>query len=57
MTLQFWSSGECGAIPSLLLSPLWPTLVVPDRIPSMGQIELFEHLAVSKQILDGKLKC
>ena len=27
----------------------------PDKVPSMGQIELFDHLTVSKQITDVKL--
>ena len=32
-----WSFGEC--IP-LLPGPLWPGVVAPDRVLSMGQIEL-----------------
>ena len=37
--LQFW---ECGVTPSLLLhsGPLWPVVVVPIRVPSMGQIDV-----------------
>ena len=41
--LIFWSSGECAII--LLLSlrpgPLWPRVVVPVRVPSVSQINLY----------------
>ena len=35
---RMWST------PSLLLfpGPLWPRMVAPDRVQSMGQVELFE---------------
>ena len=37
--------------PSLLLlpGPLWPRAAVPDKVPSMDQIKLFEYLTVWKQ--------
>ena len=38
-------------LPSLP-GPLWPGVVTPDRILSMGQIELFDHLTVCKQMTD-----
>ena len=39
--LEIWGA---GCTPSLLLlpSPLWPGVVAPDRILSMGQIKLFD---------------
>ena len=37
---------------SLLLGPPQPGVAVPDRVPSMGQIELFNHLTECKQITD-----
>ena len=42
--IHFWRSEECGLLPSLqLLSvPLNPRLVVPVRVRSMGQIDLFK---------------
>ena len=30
------------SIPSLLLGPLWLGVVAPDRVLSMGQIQLFD---------------
>ena len=50
---QFWSFGECGVPPSFPLLPglLWPGVVVP----SLGQIELFNHLIVYKQMTSVKL--
>ena len=43
--------------PSLPLfqDPLWPRGVEPDRIKSMGQIELFNPLNVCKQMTDIEL--
>ena len=37
---------------SSLPGPLWPRVIAPDRILSMGQIELFDHLTVYKQMTD-----
>ena len=52
---QWWwdsSSGALGMWSStlLLLLPglLWPGTVVPVKVPSMGQIELFNHLQYLK---------
>ena len=41
----------------LLLGPLYPRVVVPVKVPSMGQVELFNHLTVSKQMTDIKMDC
>ena len=45
--------------PSLSLLPvlLWPGVEVFERVPSMSQIKLFDHLTVSKLMIDIKLKC
>ena len=44
---------------SLLLLPgsIRPKMVLLVRVPSIGQIELFNHLTVCKQMTDGKLNC
>ena len=31
---------------------LWPEVVAPDRVQSMGQIQLFDPLTVYKQMID-----
>ena len=45
MKLQFLSYGECGVTTTLPLLPgsLWPRVVVPISIPSMGQIDVLEN--------------
>ena len=45
--------------PSLLLHPgsLYPGVVAPDRVLSMGQIELFDILTACKQQTYAKLNC
>ena len=45
--------------PSLLLLPGPPRLgvVVSFRVLSMGEIKLFNHLSVCKQMTDVKLNC
>ena len=42
------------SIPSLpsLPGPLWPGMVAPDEVQSIGKIELFDHLTVCKQTTD-----
>ena len=55
-TICLWGSSP-GALWStsllpLLLGPLWPREETPDRVLSMGQIELFDHLIVCKQMTD-----
>ena len=39
----------------LLPGPLWPEMVVPDRVLSRGQIELFDIKIVCKQITNVNL--
>ena len=45
--------------PSLSLIPgsLWPGVVAPDRVLSMGQIELFDIHTEYKQVTYAKLNC
>ena len=45
-----------GSIPSLPLlpGPFWPVVVIPVRVMSMIQIELFYCLTVWKEITDAK---
>ena len=39
----FWSFVECGVpLDPLFPGPRWPGMVGPDRVLSMGRIELFE---------------
>ena len=38
--LEFWGMRSTRLLPSLT-GPLWYEVVVPDRVLSMGQIELF----------------
>ena len=37
--LELWGMRSTPSLPSLR-SPLWPEVVAPDRVLSMGQIEL-----------------
>ena len=39
--LELWGLWSTISLPSLP-SPLWPGVVVPDRVLSLGQIELFD---------------
>ena len=39
--LDLWGMQSTSSLP-LLSGPLWPGVVAPDRILSMGQIELFD---------------
>ena len=39
MNLQLWGMQSTPSLPSML-GPLLPEVVVPDRVPSMGQIEI-----------------
>ena len=49
--LEPWEMWRNPSLPLLPCSP-WPRVIVSDRVPSMGQIELFHHLTVCKQIDD-----
>ena len=39
--LEFYGMRNTPSLP-LLPGSLWPEVEVPDRVPSMGQIELFD---------------
>ena len=53
---ELWEMRSTFSLP-LLPSPLWPGVVVPDKVLSMGQIELFDILTVCKQMTYAKLNC
>ena len=46
-----WSTPSLQLLPG----PLKLKMVVPIRIPSIGQIELFNHLTMCKQMTGGLL--
>ena len=46
-----WSTPLLSLFPGLVR----PGVVVPVRIPSIGQIELFNYFTVSKQLTDVKI--
>ena len=58
--LELWVIGNATSLPSLP-GPLWPGVVAPDRVLSMGQIELscgFEFTVfVFKLRIYAKLNC
>ena len=39
--LELWGMQSTPSLP-LLLGPLWSGVVAPDKVQSMGQIELFD---------------
>ena len=39
--LKLWGMQNTPSLP-LFPGPLWPRVVAPDRVLSMGQIELFD---------------
>ena len=43
VTLELWEMW-CTPLLPLLPGSLWPEVVVPDRVLSIGQIELFDIL-------------
>ena len=54
--LELWRMKSNPALP-LLPGSLWPGAVAPDRVLSMGHIELFSVLTVGKQMTCVKLTC
>ena len=40
-----------------LFGPLWPGVAAPDRVLSMGQIELFDIETERKQMAYAKFNC
>ena len=61
MTLSHLMASPSGMRSStsspLLQDSFWPGGVVSERVPSMGQIEMFDHLTVLKQTIRFKLNC
>ena len=59
LTVGSGNAGALGNVEYLFIaiapSPLWPGVVAPDRIQSMGQIELFDIQTVCKQMTYAKL--
>ena len=53
--LELW--GMQSTLFSLLPGPLWSGVVSPDRVLSIGQIELFDIKTVCKQMINTKLNC
>ena len=49
--LQLWEMLNTPLLP-LLPDPVRPRMVASNRFPSIGQIELFDHLIVCKQVTD-----
>ena len=54
--LDLWGMQSTSSFPSLP-GPLCPGVVAPDRVPSMGQIELLDIWAKCKKITKAKLNC
>ena len=54
--LELWGMRSTPSLPSLP-GPLWSGVEAPDRILSIGQIELFDILTVCKQMTYAKLNC
>ena len=54
--LELWRMQITPLLPSLPV-PLWPEVVAPDRVLSMGQMELFEIKTECKQMTYDKLNC
>ena len=52
--LELWGMHSNISLP-LLPGPLWPGVVAPDRVLSMGQIELFDIQTECKQMTHDKL--
>ena len=52
--LQLWGMLSTPSLP-LLPGPLWPGVVAPDKVLSIGQIELFDIETEYKQMTYAKL--
>ena len=52
--LQFWAVWSTSSL-LLLSGPLWLGVIIPVRIPSMGQIELFKNYLYSIGIVWRKI--
>ena len=51
--LELWGMQNTSSLPSLP-DPLWPRVIAPDRVLSMGQIELFDISTLYKQMTNAK---
>ena len=49
--LQLWRMQSTLSLP-LLLGPIWPRVVILVKVPSTGQIDLFENYSYLIEILD-----
>ena len=54
LILKLWGMWNTPSLP-LLPGPPSPGVVAHHKVQSMGQIELFDHLTVCKQMTDVKL--
>ena len=54
--LELWGMRSTPLLP-LLPGPLWPGVVAPDRVLSIGQIECFDISILYKQTAYAKLTC
>ena len=56
LVLDRWGMRSTSCLP-LLLGSLLPGVIVPFRVPSIGQMELFNHLSLCEQMTDVNLNC
>ena len=54
--LELWGMWSTPSLPSLP-GQLWIGVVVPDRVLSMGQVELLDIETKGKQMINSKLNC
>ena len=54
--LELWRIWSTQSLP-LLPGPLWSRVIVPDKVLSMSQIELFDIQTECKQMIYAKLNC
>ena len=54
--LQFWGMQRTPLL-VLLPGPLWPGVIAPERVLSMGEVELFDFKTESRQMTFAKLNC
>ena len=54
--LELWGMWSTPSLP-LLPGPLWPGVVTPDGVQSMGQIELLDIQTECKQMIYAELNC
>ena len=54
--LELWGMWNTPLLP-LLQGPLWPQVVAPERVLSVGQIKQFEIQTVCEQMTYVRLNC